>query len=182
MIPLGAGGSHDLNAWVITSTIPQYLGQAMIAQLSPGVAGQSGTQEVANDAADGYTLLLSHNCIDMLQQPVENLPHDPMEDFVPVARVNYAPIAIVVRADSTYETFDDLAAAAAENPGRIRRSRSGNRGATSVAAVQVMKARNIAFDPIPCQVGRPGLSADADRRFRRDYGVPGGDRAAGRGR
>ena len=32
VIPLGAGGSHDLNARVITSIIPQYLNQAMIVR------------------------------------------------------------------------------------------------------------------------------------------------------
>ena len=64
VIPLGAGGSHDLNARVITSIIPTYLNQAMIVRLSPGAGGQKGTQEVSNAAADGYTLLFSHNYID----------------------------------------------------------------------------------------------------------------------
>ena len=50
VIPLGAGGSHDLNARVITSIIPTYLNQAMIVRLSPGAGGQKGTQEVANAA------------------------------------------------------------------------------------------------------------------------------------
>ena len=59
VIPLGPGGSHDLNARVITSTIPQYLGQAMIVQLSPGAGGQKGTQEVANAEPDGYTLIFN---------------------------------------------------------------------------------------------------------------------------
>jgi len=47
VIPLGAGGSHDLNARVITSIIPAYLNQAMIVQLTPGASGQKGTQAVA---------------------------------------------------------------------------------------------------------------------------------------
>ncbi|NNL74586.1 MAG: tripartite tricarboxylate transporter substrate binding protein, partial [Silicimonas sp.] len=117
VIPLGAGGSHDLNARVITSIIPQYLEQAMIVRLSPGAGGQKGTQEVANAAPDGYTLLFSHNYIDMLQQHVENLPYNPNEDFVPVARVNYAPIAVVVRGDSEFNTFQELVDAASANPG-----------------------------------------------------------------
>ena len=116
VIPFGAGGSHDLNARIITSTIPAHLGQAMIVQLSPGAGGQKGTQEVANAEADGYTLLFAHNYTDMLQQHVENLPYDPGKDFVPVARVNYAPIAVVVKGDSEYNTFQDLIVAAKANP------------------------------------------------------------------
>lgn len=166
VIPLGPGGSHDLNARVITSTIPQYLGQAMIVQLAPGAGGQKGTQEVANAAPDGYTLLFTHNYIDQLQQHVENLPYDPMADFDPVARINYAPIAVVVRGDSPYQTYEDLIAAAKENPGQIRMSHSGNWGATFVPGAQIMMETGAQFNLVPYQGGGPAMQAlvsgDAD--------------------
>ncbi len=166
VIPLGAGGSHDLNARVITSIIPQYLEQAMIVRLSPGAGGQKGTQEVANSAADGYTLLFSHNYIDMLQQHVENLPYDPNADFVPVARVNFAPIAVVVRGDSEYNSFDELIAAAKADPGSVDLAHSGNWGALFVPAAQIMKATESVFNLVPFQGGGPAmqalLSGDAD--------------------
>ena len=47
ILPLGAGGSHDRNARVFTSTIPQYLGNAMIVKLMPGASGQVGTAAAA---------------------------------------------------------------------------------------------------------------------------------------
>ena len=166
VIPLGAGGSHDLNARVITSIIPQYLNQAMIVRLTPGAGGQKGTQEVATSSADGYTLLFTHNYIDMLQQHVENLPYNPMKDFIPIARVNYAPIGIVVRADSPYKSFDDLLAGAKANPGGIRMAHSGNWGALFVPAAQIMKAKDVTFNLVPYQGGGPAfqalLSGDAD--------------------
>lgn len=166
VIPLGAGGSHDLNARVITSIIPSYLNQAMIVRLTPGAGGQKGTQEVARSKADGYTLLFTHNYIDQLQQHVENLPYEPLEDFVTVARVNYAPIAVTVRADSPYQTMDDLIAASKENPGGIQMAHSGNWGALFVPAAQMMKALDIQWNLVPYQGGGPALQAllsgDAD--------------------
>lgn len=166
VIPLGAGGSHDLNARVITSIIPTYLNQAMIVRLTPGAGGQKGTQEVANAPADGYTLLFTHNYIDQLQQHVENLPYNPLEDFVTVARVNYAPIAVAVRADSPYETFEDLVAASKENSGGIQMAHSGNWGALFVPAAQMMKALDMTWNLVPYQGGGPALQAllsgDAD--------------------
>lgn len=159
VIPLGAGGSHDLNARVITSIIPQYLDQAMIVRLTPGSGGQKGTQEVAKAPADGYTLLFTHNYIDMLQQHVENLPYDPMEDFIPIARVNYAPAGVVVRADSPYQTFEDLVTAAKENPSAIRMSHSGNWGAFFVPAAQIMKARDFSLNLVPYKGGGPAMQA-----------------------
>lgn len=166
VIPLGAGGSHDLNARIITSIVPQYLDQAMIVRLTPGAGGQKGTQEVANSAADGYTLLFTHNYIDMLQQHVENLPYNPAEDFVPIARINYAPIAVVVRADSPYQTFDELVTASQASPGNVQMAHSGNWGALFVPAAQMMKARDMVWNMVPYQGGGPALQAllsgDAD--------------------
>lgn len=166
VIPLGAGGSHDLNARVITSIIPSYLGQPMIVRLTPGAGGQKGTNEVANAPADGYTLLFTHNYIDMLQQHVESLPYDPKKDFRAVVRVNYAPIAVVVRGDSPYQTMEDLVAASKENPGGIQLAHSGNWGALFVPAAQIMKALDIQWNLVPYQGGGPALQAllsgDAD--------------------
>jgi len=150
----------------MTSVIPQYLNQAMIVQLSPGAAGQKGTNEVATADADGYTLLFTHNYIDQLQQHVENLPYDPLADFVTVARINFAPIAIVVAADSPYQSAEELFAAAKEKPGEIKMAHSGNWGALFVPAAQMMKAREVEFNLVPFKGGGPAMQAllagDAD--------------------
>ncbi len=159
VIPFGPGGSHDLNARVITSIIPTYLEQAMIVRLTPGAGGQAGTQEVANSEADGYTLLFTHNYVDMLQQYVTDVPYDPISDFIPIARVNFAPIGVVVRADSPYETFEDLIAAAESDPGGISMSHSGNWGALFVPAAQIMQARGVQFNLVPYQGGGPAMQA-----------------------
>jgi tripartite-type tricarboxylate transporter receptor subunit TctC len=159
VIPLGAGGSHDLNARVITSIIPEYLGQAMIVRLTPGAGGQKGTQEVSRAAADGYTLLFTHNYIDMLQQYVETLPYDPLKDFVPVVRVNYAPASIVVRADSPYQTFEELVADAKARPGELNLGHSGNWGAFFVPAAQIMKKLDFTMNMVPYQGGGPAMQA-----------------------
>jgi len=159
VIPLGAGGSHDLNARVMTSVIPQYLNQAMIVQLSPGAAGQKGTNEVASADADGYTLLFTHNYIDQLQQHVENLPYNPLEDFVTVARINFAPIAIVVPADSPYQSAEELFTAAKENPGKVKMAHSGNWGALFVPAAQLMQANGFELNLVPYKGGGPAMQA-----------------------
>jgi tripartite-type tricarboxylate transporter receptor subunit TctC len=166
IIPLGAGGSHDLNARVFSSIIPTYLNQAMIVRLTPGASGQKGTQEAATSPADGYTLLFTHNYLDMLQQHVEDLPYDPGKDFVAVARINYAPIGVVVRGDSPFKTFDDVVDYAKANPGKLKMAHSGNWGALFVPAAQIMKSKDISFNMIPHKGGGPALQAllkgDAD--------------------
>lgn len=121
---------------------------------------------MARARADGYKLLFTHNYIDMLQQYVENLPYDPMADFVSVARVNYAPTSVIVRADSPYQTFEDLVADAKANPGKVQMAHSGNWGAFFVPAAQMMQKMDISLNLVPYQGGGPALQAllagDAD--------------------
>jgi tripartite-type tricarboxylate transporter receptor subunit TctC len=81
IIPLGAGGSHDMNARVFTSVIPEFIGNAMIVKLMPGASGQKGTARAIKSRPDGYTLLFTHNFIDQLQRHVEKLPYDTLKEL-----------------------------------------------------------------------------------------------------
>lgn len=166
VIPFGPGGSHDLNARVITSIIPQFLNQAMIVRLTPGAGGQKATQDVSRAAADGYTLIFSHNYIDMLQQYTDSLPYNPMEDFIPVARINYAPAAVIVRGDSEFETFEQLIEASRAEPGQVQMAHSGNWGAQFVPAALMMNTLGVSWNLVPYPGGGPALQAllagDAD--------------------
>jgi tripartite-type tricarboxylate transporter receptor subunit TctC len=159
IIPLGAGGSHDLNARVITSVLPGILGQPVVVQLMPGAGGQTGTAAAAEAAADGYTLLFTHNFIDQLQQHVASLPYDPNESFVAVSRPNTAQPILVVREDSPFETFDDLIEHGRENPGTLRFGHSGNWGAFMVPGLALLQEAGVEATLIPYQGGGPVIQA-----------------------
>ncbi len=47
IVPVGAGGSHDLTARAVTSVATTYLGQPIIVQLKPGGGGAIGSEMVA---------------------------------------------------------------------------------------------------------------------------------------
>ncbi|GGK35638.1 hypothetical protein GCM10011322_23160 [Salinarimonas ramus] len=159
IIPLGAGGSHDLNARVITSVLPGILGQPVVVQLMPGAGGQTGTAAAAQAPADGHTLIFTHNFIDQLQQFVTDLPYEPNEDFVSVARPNTAQPILVVRGDSPFATFEDLVAHGRENPGDLRFGHSGNWGAFMVPGLALMQAVEVQPTLIPYQGGGPVIQA-----------------------
>lgn len=159
IIPLGAGGSHDLNARVITSVLPGVLGQPVVVQLMPGAGGQTGTTAAAQAAADGYTLLYTHNFIDELQQFVTELPYTPNEDFVTIWRSNTAQPVLVVRNDSPYQTFDELVAYGKENPGQLRFGHSGNWGAFMVPGLALLQEVGVEATLIPYQGGGPVIQA-----------------------
>lgn len=166
IIPLGAGGSHDLNARVMTSILPTYLGQPVVVQLMPGASGRIGTSAAAKAKPDGYTLLFTHNFIDELQQHVTKLPYTPNKDFVPVARTNTAPPSLSVRADSKFKSLKEMLDFAKANPGKVTFGHSGNWGAAMVPGAALLQAAKVKMTLVPFKGGGPAMraviSGDAD--------------------
>ena len=117
ILPMGAGGSHDRNARVFTSVIPEFLGNAVIVKLMPGASGQVGTAAAARAKPDGYTLLFTHNYYDQLQKHVKKLPYNTDKDFITVGKLNSGSFSVIVRADSPFKSWKQLVAFAKQNPG-----------------------------------------------------------------
>ncbi|NQV99760.1 MAG: tripartite tricarboxylate transporter substrate binding protein [Rhodospirillales bacterium] len=158
VLPLGAGGSHDLNSRVFTSIIPQYLENAMIVKLMPGASGQTGTAAVAKAKPDGYTLLFTHNFFDQLQQHVTKLPYTP-DDFETVVRLNYAVPSIVVLASSPYKTLKDMLDFGKANPNTLKFGHSGNWGAVMVPGALLLSEAGVQATLIPHKGGGPTMKA-----------------------
>ncbi len=158
--PFAAGGSSDLNARVFTSFLNDYLGQPMLIKLVPGQAGQKGTLEAVRSAPDGYTLLFTDNYRDQLHKyTFRNDAYDTNTDLVPVARVNYGQIGIIVRADGPYETWQQLEADARARPSEVTMSHSGLWVALFVPALQIMKDLDLSFRMVPYRGGGPAKAA-----------------------
>lgn len=157
IVPLGAGGSHDRNARVFTSVIPEYLGNAVIVKLMPGASGQTGTAAAASATPDGYTLLFTHNYFDQLQQHVKKLPYDTTKDFVTVAQLNSNDASLIVRSDSPFKTLQDLVDYAKAHPGELKFAHSGVWGAVHVPALQFFKEAGIDVTMVPYKGGGPSM-------------------------
>ena len=159
ILPLGAGGSHDRNARVFTSVIPQYLGNAMIVKLMPGASGQTGTAAAAKAKPDGYTLLFTHNYYDQLQQHVKKLPYNTTEDFITIGKLNSGNFSAIVLADSPFNSWGELVAYAKENPGKLKFSHSGDWGATHAPGLQLFTEAGIVdkIVMVPYKGGGPSM-------------------------
>ena len=159
ILPLGAGGSHDRNARVFTSVIPEFLGNAVIVKLMPGASGQVGTAAAAKARPDGYTLLFTHNYYDQLQKHVKKLPYNTDKAFVTVGKLNSGNFSLIVRADSPFKKWQELVDFAKANPGKLKFAHSGNWGALHAPAAQLFNEAGI-LDKIvmvPYKGGGPSM-------------------------
>src|SRR6218665_231053 len=94
-VPFPPGGPTDIVARPTALLLGHALGQQIFVDNRGGAGGSIGADFVAKAAPDGYTLLMGTvgtNAINGALYP--RLPHDPIEDFTPIASVARAPVAI----------------------------------------------------------------------------------------
>jgi tripartite-type tricarboxylate transporter receptor subunit TctC len=159
VLPVGAGGSHDLHSRGITSIIADILGQPMIVKLVPGGAGMKGTGFVAKAKPDGYTILFTHNGFDQLVPQTRKVPFNTMRDFKTIAKINHGQPVFISLASKPWKDIKGLIAYAKKNPGKIKWGHSGVWGAGHTPSMQFVKAAGIKVKFIPHKGGGPSLRA-----------------------
>ena len=159
IIPFGAGGSHDLNARVFTSVIPQYLGQAIVVKLMPGAGGQTATAAAVRAKADGYTLIFTHNYVDQLQPLVEKLPYDTTKALKTVWVLNYGPPTFYCRSDKPWKSLGEVLDYGKKNPGKLQFAHTGKWGAGFTPGALVLTKAGVDANYIPYKGGGPALQA-----------------------
>ncbi|WP_404345228.1 tripartite tricarboxylate transporter substrate binding protein [Vreelandella venusta] len=136
--PYPAGGSHSLHAGIITAVGEEFLGRPLISVIRGGGGGAVAAAEVAGSAADGTMLLFGDPTINSLRPQVEDLPYE-MDDFVPVARINYSPAIFVTTPDQPFQSIAELVEYAEENPDEVVYS-SDNRNGFTFTVFEMLKA------------------------------------------
>lgn len=117
VIPFPPGGSTDLLARKIGEELSRSLGQPFVVENLGGAGGAVGANNVAQSSPDGYRLLMGVTGSNAISAALRSdLPYDPVEDFAPVSIVVSAPLALVVNADSDFNSTQDVIDYATENP------------------------------------------------------------------
>lgn len=114
--PYGAGGGTDLALRILAECGKDVFGQTINVENKTGGSGTVGLTEALNAAADGYTL---GTCsVDLITLPLLGLaPAETTRDaFDPICVINGEPAAIIVRADSRWNTIEEFIAEAKEKP------------------------------------------------------------------
>jgi tripartite-type tricarboxylate transporter receptor subunit TctC len=159
VIPLGAGGSHDLHARGITPILSEILGQPVVVSLVPGGAGMKGTTQVAKANPDGYTIIFTHNAFDQITPQTRKVEFDPTTSFKSIARINASEPLLAARAGVPYKTIPELVDYAKKNPGKVNIGHTGVWGVGFIPTMQFIKAAGIKVNLIPHTGGGPAMRA-----------------------
>jgi tripartite-type tricarboxylate transporter receptor subunit TctC len=124
--PFPAGGGTDQIARIVAKGLTERLGQQVYVENRGGANGGLGAQEVMRADPDGYTIgAISDSPMTVNPWMYEKLAYRPLQDFIPVARINHFPSFLVANPSSGIKSVADLIRVAKEKPGTLNYSSGG---------------------------------------------------------
>ena len=148
IIPFGPGGESDISARLQQPFFKDKFGEDMVVSYQPGGGGAVGWASLNGLNGDGQTIMgvnLPHIIIKPAQKDV-GFGTAELNTFY---MFHYTPDAIVVTADSPYQTLADLVADAKAHPGEVVMSGSGKASANHLAQIKFDKLADTLTTYVP---------------------------------
>jgi tripartite-type tricarboxylate transporter receptor subunit TctC len=155
--PFAPGGALDVVARTTGEVISEQLGQPVIVENHAGAAGAIGSVYVAQQAPDGYTLLLGATTTHGINPVLQKLPYDPIKDFAPVSLVATIPHIFVVNPQLPVNNFTEFLAYAKSRRGLAFGS-AGNGSPHHLAGELIKNKTGLDVVHVPYKGSGPALS------------------------
>ena len=123
---LALGGGGETLARLVGQKMSEALGQPVLIDTQPAVAGSIGANTVARAAPDGYTILYAATNSQVYRIFLaKNVPYDPVKDFTPIAMLSEAVLVVATSLPSGITSMKELVERARQQPGKLFYGTSG---------------------------------------------------------
>jgi tripartite-type tricarboxylate transporter receptor subunit TctC len=118
IVPYSAGGGTDVVARVVGERLGERLGQPVVIENKPGAGARLGTEFVASQPADGYTLLIAGGSEMAISPLIYKTSYTALQSFVPLTLAIEMPLILLVPPNHPAKSAHELVAWAKANPTR----------------------------------------------------------------
>lgn len=143
-----AGSGTDNTARVLSQYATKYIGKTIVIENQEGGSGSIGWTTLAQAKPDGYTLGFV-NLPTLCSNIVDGLGNYKMEDYVPICNHVNETAMVLVRADSQFNTLEELVEYAKANPGILKASTNGNKASNHIGVQLLAKTAEFEYSDIP---------------------------------
>jgi tripartite-type tricarboxylate transporter receptor subunit TctC len=119
------GGNVDIIARILGHEMEKSLGQSIVVEAKPGLAGALAAETVARSDADGYTLLMLPSAHPAYAALSKNVKFKVVDDFTWISVASFYPFMIAVKADSRFKSLKQLIEEARAKPGELKYGSAG---------------------------------------------------------
>jgi tripartite-type tricarboxylate transporter receptor subunit TctC len=160
VVPFGPGGPTDVSARLVSQVVQSALGQSVVIENRPGAGGATGTKSVAAADPDGYTLLIGTSAtLGVVPALMKSPGYDPINSFVPVAKVADSTLVLVAPASFPADTVQTFVAHAKQNPGKLSYASAGPGNQTRLLAELFKSKAGIDVQHVPYKSGAEMVTA-----------------------
>ena len=143
-----AGSGTDNTARVLAAYAEKYIGKPVIIENLEGGSGSIGWTALSQAAPDGYTLGFI-NLPNFNATISEGLATYTVDSFAPICNHVTETSVVLVKADSQFNTLEDLVKFAKDNPGKLKASTNGNRASNHIGAQVLATSAGFEYTDIP---------------------------------
>jgi tripartite-type tricarboxylate transporter receptor subunit TctC len=152
------GGPNDFLARLIAERLTRTLGQPVVVENRPGSSGIAGTEFVARQPGDGYTLLNIAAAHVLNPSLVAKLPYDPIRDFEPVTQLVSTTFSLTVGPSLAATSVAEFIAMAKARPGKISYASAGVGSAHHLSGELFKSMTGIDMTHVPYRGSAPALT------------------------
>jgi len=117
VVGFAAGGGNDIFARLIGAKLSELIGQSVIIENKPGAGARLANEYVANQPADGYTLLVAASGgMSIASAIYPKLGYHPTKSFVPLTMIASFPLILAIPVNHPAKTVPELVAWMKANP------------------------------------------------------------------
>lgn len=157
IVPYPPGGTADALPRMVAEKLPALLGQTVIVENRPGVAGNIGAEYVAKANPDGYTLLSSPPHLLTINHLLYKLAFEP-HSFVPVTIIASYPNVLLVGPSLPVKSVRELLALAQASPQKLNFASQGNGTSTHLSAELFKTLAGVQMMHIPYKGTAPAIA------------------------
>jgi putative tricarboxylic transport membrane protein len=152
IVPFGVGGGSDTAARAVGEGLKPLLKVPLVITNMPGGGATKGMLNVAQQPADGYTVLAvtTSHLIDAVKPKTRaNI----LKDFDPIMRIQWDTSAVFVSAESKFKTLADLIDYGKKNPKMLKFAGTSPGGWSEIQTVGFFKMQGVDATFVPFDSG-----------------------------
>jgi tripartite-type tricarboxylate transporter receptor subunit TctC len=159
VVPFAPGGSTDIVARILSQHLGERSGQPFPVENRPGAGATLASQQVAQAAADGYTLVISNSASHGISPSLfRSMRYDAMTDFTHIAMGATTSTAVVANPGYPAQSVGALIALGKSRPDGIDFAIAGHGTTTHLLGLRIALAAGFRLNAIPYRGAGPAMA------------------------
>jgi tripartite-type tricarboxylate transporter receptor subunit TctC len=158
IVPFPPGGATDVLGRILAKKMSELLNQPFVVENHGGAGGTIGTDFVARQPADGYTLLLVNAVPHTAARKLYPIKYDPVKSFTPIGAMGTLRYILAVNNDVPAKDYAQFVALVKSQPGKLNYGSAGVGTAPHLAMELYTRAAGLDMVHVPYQGSGPAMT------------------------